>query len=123
MDAKEERTGEEGDQEEHEEGKEQATRMQAVFPITRIKKIVKSDPDVKLISTDAVHMISKSTELFLDYLTKQAYTYTQEEGKKTLQYRDLAKCVEEVDVLDFLLDIIPPTENIRSPDFPNNNPE
>jgi len=81
------------------------------LPLARIKRIIKTDPDVKLISNDAALLITRATELFIEFLTKQAYENTQAENRKVLHYKDLAKCVATVEVLDFVGDVIPSTQN------------
>ncbi|KAN0026238.1 hypothetical protein ACTFIV_007222 [Dictyostelium citrinum] len=75
------------------------------LPVARIKRIMRSDKDVKTISSDAVMLVAKSTEMFLDYLVKEAYKTSGK--KKTLQYKDLASTIKGVDNLEFLSEIIP----------------
>jgi hypothetical protein len=43
----------------------------------------------------------------LEQLVSQAYEHTAKGGGKSIQYKDLAKCVRELDPLEFLNDIIP----------------
>eukprot|EP01132_Coremiostelium_polycephalum_P000963 gene963-1226_t len=77
------------------------------LPIARVKRIMKHDKDVKHISNDALMLIAKSTELFLDYIVKEAYKKTSSEKKKILSYKDLSSTVKDLDNLEFLSDIIP----------------
>mmetsp|Transcript_22855 Transcript_22855/g.35563 ORF Transcript_22855/g.35563 Transcript_22855/m.35563 type:complete len:158 (-) Transcript_22855:112-585(-) len=77
-----------------------------IFPITRVKNIIKSDPDVKIIRSDAVVLVAKATELFVDYLAKEAHLFTKESKRKTIQYDDVAKAIQ-VNELAFLEDQIP----------------
>eukprot|EP01088_Endostelium_zonatum_P015288 TRINITY_DN3680_c0_g1_i1.p1 TRINITY_DN3680_c0_g1~~TRINITY_DN3680_c0_g1_i1.p1 ORF type:complete len:145 (-),score=54.67 TRINITY_DN3680_c0_g1_i1:371-805(-) len=51
------------------------------FPLARIRKIIKSDPEVKMVATDATLAISRSTELFVEMLVKEAYNNSPKEGK------------------------------------------
>jgi histone H3/H4 len=71
-----------------------------VLPLARVKRIIKSDPDVKLVSADAnfliakvlplpVHSTTQSTELFLEYLAVEAEKEAKAGGKKTITYDDL----------------------------------
>ncbi|EFA83640.1 putative histone-like transcription factor [Heterostelium album PN500] len=77
------------------------------LPVARIRRIIKSDKDVKLIANDATLLITKSTELFLDFIVRESYKKTT--GKrKILQYKDIASTVKEIESLEFLSDIIPP---------------
>jgi len=77
------------------------------LPLARVKRIIKTDSDIKLIGSDAVVLIAKATELFLEYLVVEAYNKTKEEKRKILQYKDLARLVRETDELEFLDDMIP----------------
>jgi histone H3/H4 len=87
------------------EDEEKTTKLQ--LPLARVRKIIKSDPDVKKISNDASILIAHSTELFIHFILREGYQITTDDGRKTLQYKDLAMSVQENEVLDFLLDVIP----------------
>eukprot|EP01127_Copromyxa_protea_P016142 TRINITY_DN4747_c0_g1_i1.p2 TRINITY_DN4747_c0_g1~~TRINITY_DN4747_c0_g1_i1.p2 ORF type:complete len:105 (-),score=24.26 TRINITY_DN4747_c0_g1_i1:38-352(-) len=79
-----------------------------VLPLARVKRIIKSDPDVKLVSADANFLIAKSTELFLEYLALEAEKQAKANGKKSITYDEIAGVVKTKDELEFLSDIIPP---------------
>ncbi|XP_014472677.1 PREDICTED: DNA polymerase epsilon subunit 4 [Dinoponera quadriceps] len=81
-----------------EEQREKLLRM----PLGRIKTIIKSDPEVHLVNQEAVFLIAKSTELFIDSLVKEAYKYTIQAKKKTVQKRDIETAIDKVDALVFL---------------------
>ncbi|XP_012270902.1 DNA polymerase epsilon subunit 4 [Orussus abietinus] len=81
-----------------EEQKEKLLKL----PIGRVKTIVKMDPDVSLVNQEAVFLITKSTELFIDSLAKEAYKYTAQTKKKTVQKRDVENAIENIDALVFL---------------------
>jgi len=66
------------------------------------------DREVSKISNDACVLISKSSELFVEYFVTQAYKQTQQERRKVLAHKDLMKSVRELDELEFLTDILPP---------------
>jgi len=72
------------------------------FPIARVKKIMKADPDVHLISSDALFYVTKATEQFVALLAGAAHGLTAEAGRRTLQARDVLACVERQDCLAFL---------------------
>lgn len=60
--------------------------------------------------------IFKIQELFLEYLTTEAFKRAQQGNRKGIQYRDLAAAVHDIDVFEFL------TGNatifvLRKPDF------
>merc|ERR1712062_356165 len=72
------------------------------LPISRIKNIVKMDPDVSLASTEAVKLIAKATELFIADLAKESYTQTVNGKRKTVQRKDMELAIDRVDELAFL---------------------
>ncbi|BFZ58902.1 hypothetical protein PYCC9005_005970 [Savitreella phatthalungensis] len=79
------------------------------FPLQRIKKIVKMDEEIQMLSTSAALIISGAAEKFATYFTEQAYLYATAEGKRGLQYRHCAKAVSRVGQLEFLADVVPST--------------
>ncbi|XP_076322666.1 DNA polymerase epsilon subunit 4-like isoform X2 [Tachypleus tridentatus] len=72
------------------------------IPLTRVKHLMKLDPDVTLASQEAVFLIARATELFVDSLAKEAFSFTSQAKKKTLQKKDIDSCIELVDSLFFL---------------------
>ncbi|EEB11445.1 DNA polymerase epsilon subunit, putative [Pediculus humanus corporis] len=72
------------------------------LPVNRIKKLMKIDPDVSLASKEAVFLITKATELLINSLAKEAYTYTVEENKKTVMRKHLDAAISNIDALAFL---------------------
>ncbi|KAG4089134.1 histone-fold-containing protein [Neocallimastix lanati (nom. inval.)] len=64
------------------------------LPIARIKKVMKSDDDVKTL------MISAE-------LTLRAWMHAEENKRRTLQKSDIATAVSKSDMYDFLIDIVP----------------
>jgi histone H3/H4 len=60
----------------------------AIFPLARIKKIMKADKDVNLVSADAVTLVSLATEMFLDAFVKKASDISQNEKRRTILYKD-----------------------------------
>uniref|UniRef100_A0A672RB61 DNA polymerase epsilon subunit 4-like n=1 Tax=Sinocyclocheilus grahami TaxID=75366 RepID=A0A672RB61_SINGR len=62
----------------------------AKLPLSRIKTLMKADPDVSLASQESVFIIAKATELFVEMIAKDALVYAQQGKRKTLQRKDLA---------------------------------
>ncbi|XP_057332453.1 DNA polymerase epsilon subunit 4 [Microplitis mediator] len=81
-----------------EETKEKLLKL----PLGRVKIIAKTDPDVNLINQEAMFLITKSTELFIDSIAKEAYKYTVQARKKTVQKKDLQQAIDNIDALAFL---------------------
>ncbi|XP_067887397.1 chromatin accessibility complex protein 1 [Heterodontus francisci] len=78
----------------------------AALPLSRVKLIMKSCPDVSSINQDALFLTAKATELFVQHLATSAYKSSSSE-KKELTYNDLADCVENSETFQFLADILP----------------
>ena len=72
------------------------------LPLTRIKTIMKSDPDVTLASQEAVVALAKATELFIQMFAKDASASTMQGKRKTLQRKDLDHVMDRKDCYLFL---------------------
>jgi nuclear transcription factor Y gamma len=84
------------------------------LPLARVKKIMKSDEDVRMISAEAPVVFAKACELFIIELTHRAWLHTEEGKRRTLQKNDIAQCIANTDIFDFLIDIIPREEYAKS---------
>jgi len=80
------------------EGEEKLSK----FPLGTVKRIIKLDPDVNVISKDSIFLISKALEMFVESLSIEAYSYTAGAKKKTLSKQDVEKAIDAVDALAFL---------------------
>ncbi|XP_056374628.1 chromatin accessibility complex protein 1 [Hyla sarda] len=77
------------------------------LPLSRIKVIMKSSPDVSSINQDALLITAKATELFVKYLASYSYKHGSGIETKTLTYDDLSHTAEESETFQFLSDILP----------------
>ncbi|CAG8445215.1 11845_t:CDS:2, partial [Acaulospora colombiana] len=68
------------------------------LPLARIKKVMKSDQDVK------------ACEIFISEITMRAWIHAEENKRRTLQRSDVASAVSRSDQFDFLIDIVPRDE-------------
>lgn len=100
---------------------------QQVLPLARIKKIMKLDEDVKMISAEAPLLFAKAAEIFIHELTLRAWIHTEDNKRRTLQVsdkqvvlfcfvsyvgfclqrNDIAMAITKFDQFDFLIDIVP----------------
>ncbi|XP_048543044.1 nuclear transcription factor Y subunit C-4-like [Triticum urartu] len=80
------------------------------LPLARIKKIMKADEDVRMISAEAPVVFAKACEIFILELTLRSWMHTEENKRRTLQKNDIAAAITRTDVYDFLVDIIPRDE-------------
>ncbi|KAF9387432.1 hypothetical protein CPC16_007040 [Podila verticillata] len=84
------------------------------LPVARVKRIIKEDKDITMVSNDAVFLISMATELFLESFTTKAFNLAKMEKRKTIAYKDLATAVSQHDSLEFLQDVIPKTMTLKA---------
>ncbi len=90
------------------------------LPLARIKKIMKSDEDVRMISAEAPVLFAKACELFIMDLTLRAWAYPDHGAgqeysghgpppakRRTLQRNDIACAIQHSELLDFLHEIMP----------------
>ncbi|KAH8115651.1 histone-fold-containing protein [Phellopilus nigrolimitatus] len=77
------------------------------LPLARIKKVMKSDPDVKMIAADAPILFCKACEIFISEITARAFIVADANKRRTLSRADIAKALSKSDQFDFLIDIVP----------------
>jgi nuclear transcription factor Y gamma len=76
------------------------------LPLARIKRIMKSDEDVRMISAEAPVLFAKACELFILDLSIRSWNYSQLHKRRTLQKEDIREAIQKTDVLDFLVDVV-----------------
>ncbi|KAG8860550.1 hypothetical protein FRB96_003804 [Tulasnella sp. 330] len=85
------------------------------LPLARIKKVMKSDPDVKMIGSDAPVLFAKACEMFITEVTSRAWLVASQNKRRTLSRVYVAKALAMSDQFDFLIDIVPrEVQNERS---------
>ena len=77
------------------------------LPLARIKKVMKADPEVKMISAEAPILFAKGCDVFITELTMRAWIHAEENKRRTLQRSDIASALAKSDMFDFLIDIVP----------------
>ncbi|XP_050310702.1 DNA polymerase epsilon subunit 4 [Anthonomus grandis grandis] len=68
----------------------------------RIKNMMKMDPDVELVQYDAVFLVAKATEMFIEYLAKETGKQLDVTKKKTITKHDVEVVIETLPQLCFL---------------------
>ncbi|XP_071701960.1 nuclear transcription factor Y subunit C-1-like [Rutidosis leptorrhynchoides] len=86
------------------------------LPLARIKKIMKADEDVRMISAEAPILFAKACELFILELTIRSWLHAEENKRRTLQKNDIAAAITRTDIFDFLVDIVPRDHEINKDD-------
>ncbi|XP_056864162.1 nuclear transcription factor Y subunit C-10 [Raphanus sativus] len=83
-----------------------STGFTCCLPLSRVKKILKSDPKVR-ISRDAPALFSKACEYLILELTLRAWMHTQSCTRQTIQHCDVFHAVKNSETHYFLTDLVP----------------
>lgn len=84
------------------------------LPLARIKKVMKSAEDIKMIAAEAPVLFAKGCEVFITELTMRAWIHAEENKRRTLQRGDIAMAISKADMFDFLIDIVPREDTFLS---------
>ena len=76
------------------------------LPLARIKRIMKSDEDVRMISAEAPVLFAKACEMFILEMSLRSWNYSENNKRKTLQKEDVKEAIQRTDIYDFLVDVI-----------------
>jgi len=76
------------------------------LPLARIKRIMKSDEDVRMISAEAPVLFAKACEMFILEMTVRGWEYAENNKRKTLNREDILEAIQRTNILDFLVDVI-----------------
>ena len=90
-------------------GSEQDFKNHNDLPLARIKRIMKSDEDVRMISAEAPVLFAKACEIFILEITLRSWCYSEKNKRRTLQKEDIETTVKKTGPLDFLDAITPGT--------------
>ncbi|OAE18530.1 hypothetical protein AXG93_625s1200 [Marchantia polymorpha subsp. ruderalis] len=78
------------------------------IPLARIRRIMRADADVNMISAETPVLFARACEMFIEDLTARAWKKAQESGRRTVNKSDIVQIVSGTKILDFLDDILPP---------------
>lgn len=78
------------------------------LPLARIKRVMKSDEDVRMISAEAPILFAKACELFVLDITTRAWGYSEHNKRQQLEKDDVVQVLNETPVYDFLTHVIAP---------------
>ena len=78
-----------------------------LIPKACIKRIMKLDPDTKQLNQDAIVLVAKATELFIDKLARASHTMALTNKRKTIKYEDIADARVSEKSMEFLDGVIP----------------
>ena len=72
------------------------------FPQGRIKQIMKMDSDVNMVNGEAIFLVNKAVEEFIQCLAVESYHHTANSKKKTIMKEHVLTAIESNDELAFL---------------------
>lgn len=75
------------------------------LPLARIKRIMKGDEDVKMISAEVPVILAEACKMFIHDVCKQGWFKTSLTKRKNLQRNDIKEILEDTWQFDFLMDI------------------
>lgn len=81
------------------------------FPISRVKTIMKSSPDLESVRQEPLVLVAHLVELFVADFAKRAHENSGQ--APVLEYKHLAELVQQDDTLDFLREIMPPKITVK----------
>jgi len=87
-------------------GTEQDFKNHNDLPLARIKRIMKSDEDVRMISAEAPVLFAKACEMFILELTLRSWCYSEQNKRRTLQKEDIQTAIKKTDIFDFLVEVV-----------------
>ncbi|PON80378.1 Transcription initiation factor [Trema orientale] len=103
-----------GKRERKEEFEEKEDAKMNRFPMERVRRIIRSEDSDMRISNEAVFLVNKATEKFLEKFCGEAYASAVKDRKKSLAYKHLSSVVNKRKRYDFLSDFVP--EKIKAED-------
>ncbi|XP_047263256.1 nuclear transcription factor Y subunit C-3 isoform X26 [Capsicum annuum] len=77
------------------------------LPISRIRRAMKSNDQVKMVSAHSTVLLAKAIEMFILELTRRAWMQSEQEKRRTLKRCDIARAIRNEELFDFLSDIVP----------------
>ena len=76
------------------------------LPLARIKRIMKSDEDVRMISAEAPILFARAAELFILELTIRAWSFSEFNRHTGLEKEDIIQVLQSTDIFDFLYEVL-----------------
>ncbi|MCO5614529.1 hypothetical protein L7F22_068812 [Adiantum nelumboides] len=74
-----------------------------VFPLARVKRIIKLDKDIRVVAADASNLIAQASQLFVGHLASAAYASALKKKHKTIRLEDVKNAVKSEPRIDEFL--------------------
>ena len=76
------------------------------LPISVIKRIMKMDPETKMVQNESVLLLAFATELFIKTLSTASARVAVKNKRKTIKKEDIDHCIQNLQYFEFLEDMI-----------------
>jgi nuclear transcription factor Y, gamma len=76
------------------------------IPLSRIKKIMRADPDVCAITAEVLVVFPWACEMFILELTRHGWAHAEANKRRMLQKSDIVAAIARTDVFDFFRDTV-----------------
>lgn len=86
----------------HEADTEHFSTKPLKLPLARIRRLMKVEENANHIASEVLFLYSKVTEVFIEVLTMKAWKSTEADGRRIIQFTDLARAIKSTDTYDFL---------------------
>ncbi|KAL9940582.1 hypothetical protein V8E36_000070 [Tilletia maclaganii] len=77
------------------------------IPLARIKKVIKSNDEVSMVSSEAPVLLARACEILIADLSSRAFLIADSHRRRTIQRSDIRDAIAQTDVFDFAIDILP----------------
>ncbi|KAE8212557.1 hypothetical protein CF327_g3821 [Tilletia walkeri] len=77
------------------------------IPLARIKKVIKSNDEVSMVSSEAPVLLARACEILIADLTSRAFLIADSHRRRTIQRSDVRDAIAQTDVFDFAIDVLP----------------
>ncbi|CAL9203779.1 unnamed protein product [Musa hybrid cultivar] len=89
------------------------------FPMSRVRRLMRleggnANVTISGISSDAVFLVNKASEMFLEKFVKDSFSRGMRRQKKSVTYKDLSSTVHSKKRYEFLSDFVP--EKVKAED-------
>lgn len=91
----------------HASGRAGKSLLTLAFPISRVRRLVKSEADVQWVGVEAGFLIAKASEMFLEKMVEGAFDRMQANRQGSILYPHLSSHVATTERLEFLSDFVP----------------
>ena len=84
---------------------DQNFKVHSELPLARVKRVMKTDRDVRMVSSETPMVFARACHLFIRELTARSWFEACADRRTTMQRRDVDEAIFKCDHFDFLVDV------------------